>query len=96
MAQTSAERKSSIAAQLRLFRRRVKYVTLAHLGLYLAVACFIGMVMVIGLSPVTGSWARLTLPMFISGVLLLLSAVVSEVLELLLASRTLDLENDVE
>ncbi len=93
--ETSDHRKAGIRTQLRLFRRRVRYVTLAHLGLYLAVACFIGMVMVISLSPMTGSGTRLTLPMFISGVLLLLGAVVSEVLELLLASRTLELEEDL-
>jgi len=92
--ETTAERKENIARQIELFRRRLLHALLAHLGLYFAVACFTGMVMVIVLMPVTESAARLTLPLFVAGVLLLLGAVIMEVLELLLAEKTLRLETN--
>ncbi len=37
--QTSEARKQSVLAQVKLFRRRLKYATLSHLGLYVAAAC---------------------------------------------------------
>ncbi len=48
--------------------------------------------MIISLSTATASALKLTLPVFIAGVFLLLGAVLTEVLELLLANKTLDLE----
>lgn len=52
------------------------------------------MVMIISLSTATAFALKLTLPFFIAGVFLLLGAVVTEVLELLLADKTLDLETE--
>ncbi len=90
--QTSEARKQNVLAQVKLFRRRLRYATLSHLGLYIATACFISVAMIISLSAATASALKLTLPFFISGVFLLLGAVLTEVLELLLANKTLDLE----
>lgn len=92
--QTSEARKRNVLMQVKLFRRRLRYATLSHLGLYVAAACFITMVMIISLSTATASALKLTLPFFIAGVSLLLGAVLTEVLELLLANKTLDLEID--
>ncbi len=89
---TSETRRQNVLLQVKLFRRRLQYATLSHLGLYVAAACFISMVMIISLSTATASALKLTLPFFISGVFLLLGAVLTEVLELLLANKTLDLE----
>ena len=90
--QTPEARKQNVLAQVKLFRRRLKYATVSHLGLYVAVACFISMVMIVSVSTATAYALKLTLPLFIAGVTLLLGAVLSEVLELLLANKTLDLE----
>ncbi|MDQ2898580.1 MAG: DUF2721 domain-containing protein [Acidobacteriota bacterium] len=92
--ETTVGRKENNARQIDLFRRRLRHAMLAHLGLYFAVSCFIGMVMAIVSMPVTESAARLTMPLFVAGVLLLLGAVIMEVLELLLAGKTLSLETD--
>ncbi|MDQ6665499.1 MAG: DUF2721 domain-containing protein [Acidobacteriota bacterium] len=91
---TTPERKENIVRQMELFRRRLHHAMLAHLGLYFAVACFIGMIVAISLIPVTESAAQLTLPLFLAGVLLLLGAVIMEVLELLLAGKTLGVETN--
>lgn len=48
--------------------------------------------MIISVTTATAYAVKFTLPLFFAGVFLLLGAVLAEVLELLLASKTLDME----
>jgi Protein of unknown function (DUF2721) len=89
---TTAERRESIRAQIRLFERRLGYVATAHLWLYASVVCFIGMVLVITLTSRSPTWDRVALGMFVLGIALMLGAPMMELVELRLAHRALDLE----
>jgi hypothetical protein len=86
----SEHRKHAIEKQCALFMRRLRLITIAHLFLYAATGCFAVMVLLIS-SPGMRGWAVL-LPLFIVAMFLLLGGVVSEMLELRLAMRTLALE----
>src|SRR5579862_4482129 len=48
---TPVARREVIAAQVRLFNKRLVWVTWSHIVLYTATACFIAMVIVIAVSP---------------------------------------------
>jgi hypothetical protein len=93
---TIAARKSNLRRQMQLFQRRIRHASAAHRWLYSAVTCFVTItpLMIVGRTVVPGPFI---LALFVSGVLLMLGAVVSELLELRLANRTLEMEmEDVE
>src|SRR4029079_12904580 len=89
---TSVERRESIRAQVRFFDRRLAYAATAPRWLRLAVACFVGMVLVITLTARSFAWDRIALSLFLSGIALVLAAVVAELLELRLAGQTIHVE----
>ena len=89
---TSAARREAIGRQCRLFQRRIAWVGRAHFLLYVATGCFIAMVMVIATTPLTRDWARLSLPLLLSGVFLMLIAIMLELLDLSRARATLEID----
>lgn len=90
-AETSVARRGSIAAQVPLFERRIARLEAANLMLFLATACFVATVIVISVSSFAPA-AAAALPVFLAGVVLMLSGVMSEVWELKSARETLRLE----
>ena len=90
--QTSKDRRLNLQAQIQLFQRRIRYVSRAHISLFCATACFVSMVLVLAFTQRISTLISWTLPSFLLGVVLLLLAVVYEIMELLLAGRTLCLE----
>jgi hypothetical protein len=89
---TSGGRRDSIERQCRLFMRRLRLIAWAHILLYAASAFFVAMVFAISASQVFGNWQRILFPLFMVGVTLLLAAILIEILELRLATRTLAIE----
>jgi len=93
---TSAARRAAIRAQLQLFALRIAWISRAHFLLYAATACFIAMVLVIALTPVITSWPALellSLPLLLGGVLLMLTAIFLELLDLRKARATIEIES---
>ncbi len=90
--ETTDMRRQSIAAQIPLFERRIARLELANLMLFLATACFVATVIVISLSSFAPGAAEAALPVFLSGVLLMLGGVMAEVWELRGARETMRLE----
>lgn len=88
----SEPRRQVIAAQIEIFRRRITLVAWAVRVLYAAVACFIGMAMVISATLWRKMLESTTLPMFGLGIFLILTAIVCQLLELHLSNRTITLE----
>ena len=89
---TTAARRATIQAEVRLFARRFTFVSLALQWLYAAVACFLAMVLVVSLTPRTPIWDLAALAILVLGVGLVLGAVVGELLEARLGGRTVSLE----
>ena len=89
---TATDRKQNIRQQIRFFRRRLRYVAIAHIALYCAAACFVAMVMVISFTIKISTLVAWTLPFFMAGVTLLLIAVTFEIRELRMSSETMRLE----
>lgn len=85
-------RRSSIAAQLLIFNRRVNLVAWSVRALYAAVVCFISMAMLIGATSWRKTLETTTLPLFAVGIFLILTAIILELVELQLSNRTLALE----
>jgi hypothetical protein len=88
----SAARREVILAQVRLFTDRIAWISRAHYLLYVATICFIAMVMVIALTAVLQTWAEFSVPLLLSGVSLMLVAIVLELLDLRRARTTIDME----
>ena len=86
------KRAASVRRQILLFERRLRFVTAAHASLFGATACFISMVIVIAFTSRATTLVAAMLPPFMVGVLLLLTAVMIEMLELRLASQSITLE----
>jgi hypothetical protein len=84
---TSAARRESIRAQVRMFTLRIAWISRAHFLLYVATACFLAMVLGIALS-----LPMLSLPLLLGGVILMLMAIFLELLDLRKARATIDLE----
>src|ERR1700724_2552437 len=61
----TAARRDSIRAQVQLFTLRIAWISRAHFLLYVATACFLAMVPVIALMPVTDT--GLSLPLMLCG-----------------------------
>ncbi len=89
---TTERRRQNILAQTMVFQRRLRLATIAHMSLYAATACFIVMVLVISLTPIRQAFVAVTLPFFLAGVILLFTAVVTEIIELRSAAKTVALE----
>ncbi len=90
--QTSPSRRENILAQVSWMNRRVTHIRRSHIVLYAAIACFVVMILVLTLTQVHKDWLLVTVPLFLGGVGLLLFGVISELLELRLAARTLGIE----
>jgi uncharacterized protein DUF2721 len=91
--ETSAPRRDLIRAQIRLFALRIAWISRAHFLLYVATACFIAMVLVIALTPVSSALGLLSLPLLLCGVLLMLMAILFELLDLRRARATMEIES---
>ncbi len=89
---TVNRRKHVIQLQIRFFRRRLRYVYIAHIALYCATACFIAMVMIISVTVKIATLVSATLPFFMAGVVLLLIAVGFEIRELRMSTETMNME----
>ncbi len=95
-ADTSAARRDSIRAEVRLFTLRIAWISRAHFLLYVATACFLAMVLVIALTPVVTGWPAiewLSLPLLVADVFLMLTAIFLELLDLRKAQATIELES---
>jgi len=94
---TSQGRRASIGRQLPTFQLRVKLVSWAIRGLYVATGCFICMALIISATLWRQMLAVATLPLFIAGILLVIFSIVCELMELREANRTLFAEiSDLE
>lgn len=93
-AETSDIRKTAIQRQVRLFDRRFFYAGMANLWTYLSVVCFIATVLEITLASHSRRWDQFGLGLFAAGIMLLLGAVLTELLEIRTARRTVTLEID--
>jgi TRAP-type uncharacterized transport system fused permease subunit len=91
---TSDDRRTAISAQLRLFDRRLLWVTWSHIVLYAATACFILMVIDIAISSKIESWKNISLGLLIAGVSLMFAGIILELLDLAKARQTLHLETN--
>jgi hypothetical protein len=87
----TAARRDSIRAQVQLFTLRIAWISRAHFLLYVATACFLAMVPVIALMPVTDT--GLSLPLMLCGVSLMLLAIFLELLDLRKARATIEIES---
>lgn len=91
-ASTPADRRTSIAAQVKLFEERIRWITWSHIILYIATACFIATVMVIAVSPALVALSGASLGLLIAGVALMFVGIVMELLDLAKARSTVALE----
>jgi hypothetical protein len=89
--EATAARRDSIRAQVQLFTLRIAWISRAHFLLYVATACFLAMVPVIALMPVTDT--GLSLPLMLCGVSLMLLAIFLELLDLRKARATIEIES---
>ncbi len=91
-ADTTIDRRHSIERQLPLFQKRIAHVETANQLLFSATACFVFTVMTISVGFYSTAAQKISLPFFLSGVLLMLGGVLAEVLELRGARATLRIE----
>jgi len=89
---TPATRREAIAQQLKLFDKRLRWVTWSHIILYTATACFIAMVIVIALSPALEAMSGASLRLLLVGVGLMFLGILLELLDLAKARATAALE----
>jgi len=89
---TPATRREAIAAQLRLFDERLRWVTWSHIVLYSSTACFIAVVIVIAVSPALEAMSGASLGLLIVGVALMFLGILLELLDLAKARATVRLE----
>jgi hypothetical protein len=91
-AATPVDRREVIIGQLRLFDERLRWVTLSHIILYMATACFIATVIVIAVSPALEALSGASLGLLIAGVALMFVGILLELLDLAKARATVGLE----
>ncbi len=89
---TSVARRAAIGAQVRVFAGRIAWVSRAHVILYVATVFFLAMILVIALTPVIQTWAAFSVPLLLTGVSLMLIAIVLELLDLRKASASIEVE----
>ncbi len=88
----TAARKATIIAQIKIFQDRIFLVAWAVRVLYAAVGCFIAVAMVISATLWQKTLEAVTLPMFATGIFMILAAITFQLLELHLSNRTIALE----
>jgi hypothetical protein len=91
-ATTAVTRREAIADQVRIFDVRLRWVTLSHIVLYTATACFIAMVIVIAVSPALEALSGASLGLLIAGLALMFMGILLELLDLAKARATVGLE----
>jgi hypothetical protein len=91
-AATPMARREAIADQLRLFDKRLRWITLAHILLYAATACFIAMVIVIAVSPKLEALSGGSLVLLMTGLAFMFVGILLELLDLAKARTTVGLE----
>jgi hypothetical protein len=91
-ANCTPERRSHIAAQMKIFRSRIGLVAWAVRVLYASVGCFTAVAMVISATLWQKTLEAITLPLFAAGITMILAAIVCQLLELHLSNRTITLE----
>ena len=91
-AATPVTRREVIAGQLRLFDKRLRWITWSHIILYVATACFIAMVIVIALSPALEALSGTSLALLIAGGALMFVRILLELLDLGKARATVALD----
>jgi hypothetical protein len=84
-------RRGSLLAQITLFQRRMRIVTRASLCGTSAVACYVALVMMLAVHDLQ-RWQVLFLLVFVGGAALLLVAVSLLFFDLVLGTRTIDIE----
>jgi hypothetical protein len=89
---TPAARRAVIADQVRLFDRRLRWITWSHIVLYTATASFIAMVIVIAASPALEALSGASLVFLVIGVALMFVGIVLELLDLTKARTTVGME----
>jgi len=85
-------RRTAIVAQIRIFKSRISLVAWAVRVLYASVGCFTTVVMVISATLWHKTLEAVTLPLFATGILMILAAIICQLLELHLSNRTIALE----
>jgi len=85
-------RRASIALQMNIFQMRIALVAWAVRVLYVAVACFISVAMAISATLWRKMLETATIPLFAVGILLILTAITCELLDLHLSNRTIAIE----
>jgi hypothetical protein len=90
--QTPQSRRHDIAQQMTIFVRRVSLVSWAIRLCYTAMACFVLMALVITATAVRLMLEAATIPMFVLGIIFLITAIVLQLLELKASNSTIQLE----
>jgi Protein of unknown function (DUF2721) len=90
--QTPEPRRVVISKQMVVFQRRVSLVSSAIRMCYVAMACFILMALVITATAFREMLVAVTLPLFLIGIGLLLTAIFFQLLELQAANLTIAME----
>jgi hypothetical protein len=88
------KRLAVISQQMVIFRRRVKLVSWAERVLYLAVVCFVLVALILGATFWRNFFAAATLPLFATGIVLIIVAILLQLLELQNSNRTLFLDTE--
>ena len=89
---TPDPRRRAVAAQVRLFDVRMRWVTWSHIVLYAATACFILMVIDIAVTSAVSSFSGGALALLIAGVTLTFLGILFELFDLAQARRTARIE----
>jgi hypothetical protein len=89
---TPEARRKAIASQVKLFDERLRWITWSHIILYTATACFIAMVIVIAVSPAIQELSGASLVLLMTGLALMFSGILLELLDLAKARTTVSLE----
>jgi hypothetical protein len=86
------QRRITISHELLIFHHRIHLVSWAVRALYMAVGAFIIDALIISATLWRHMLAAATLPLFLIGILLIISAIVCQLLELQSSNRTVSLE----
>ena len=93
-AATAVTRRAAIQRQMRIFQRRVHLVSWAARLLYIAVAVFMTVALLISAAPWRGNLLVATLPFFLIGIMLIMVAIACQIVELQESNRTIFLESE--
>jgi hypothetical protein len=89
----SPERRQNIHQQMLIFNRRIGLVSWAARTLYVAVGLFVTVALLIGVSMWRRIFSEITLPIFITALVLVAIAILLQFGELQLSNRTITLES---